>query len=113
MPLFLFVLEENDANGRSEGLSLTQLVTRIKDSLGSPLTKNEFISKLLSVGYEFEVDYDTRWTIGEELIFQVCEGFPRLVDVGEGLSRVTYSLDLKACTEYLTTVDILKDSLRG
>ena len=111
--LFLFVVEENDANGSADGTSLAEFVSRIRDSLGSPLAKSQFVSKLLSVGYEPEIDYDSRWTLGEVLVYRVCNGFPRLVDVGDGISRVSYSLDLKSCTEYLITIDSMEKGLRG
>lgn len=110
--LFLYVVEENEANGNG-GRSLTELATDIRDSLSSPIARAEYVGKMLRVDYDFKTNYETRWTIGKELVYLVDGAFPRIVDPATGLSRVTYALDLSVCVEYLSDAPRLGLSMRG
>lgn len=110
--LFLYVLEENEANGNG-GSSLTELATRIKDSLSSPIARTEFMGKMLQAGFDFVTRYDTRWTLGKEFIYLVEGSFPRLINLSDGISHVTYSIDLSACVEYMSDATTMRYGMRG
>lgn len=110
--LFLYVLEENEANG-NHGLSLTELAERVRNSIGSPIVRNEFFLKMLQVGYDFKTDYDTRWTTGNTNVYEVEGEFPRIADVESGLSHVSYALDLKECSDYEVDESLLLRCMRG
>ncbi len=110
--LFLYVLEENEANGNG-GKSLTELASRIKDSFTSPVIRTEYMGKMIRAGYDFTTRYDTRWTIGKELIYHVDGSFPRLVELSDGVSHVRYAIDLGVCVEYMSNPNTLRNDMRG
>ena len=110
--LFLFVIEENESYGEV-GTSLSELATRIKGSINSPIIRTAFVSKLLAVGYDFSSIYDRRWTVGLTSIFEVDEGFPRIVNVANGLSQISYTLDLAVCDAYSSNVTAMLDCMKG
>lgn len=110
--LFLCVTEINESNN-DNGLSLSNLVRRINKKLSFAPARSLFSLKLLAVGYDPNEDYDTAWTIGETHFYEVIEGFPRIVDAQDGVSRISYVVDLEYCKDYIIDAQSVRKSIRG
>lgn len=97
--LFLNVTEV--ASGvHGDGLTLHEQVRNITALLTpSAFALSRFEDLLLSVGYDALHRYDDRrWVVGGSRVFEVSEGFPRLVSpMPAGVSGVRYSIALSAC----------------
>ena len=100
--LFLNVTEV--ASGvEGDGLTLHEQVGIIEARLTpSPFALSRFEDLLVSVGYDASHKYDDRrWVVGANRVFEVSEGFPRLVaPVPTGVSGVRYSIALSACAPF-------------
>lgn len=57
--------------------------------------------------------YDRSYTVRSEGLFRVEDGFPRIIDLPEGLGDLTYSLVVGACRPYQENVDQYLAMLRG
>ena len=107
--LYLYVVEVNAAP-RSVGRSLADYVNEVRELLISPLLKELFDTKLSEVGYSSLEDYsDSSWSEGRMTFYEVRDGFPRIDTqlVGPAISRVSYQIDLNACSEYLVSEDVV------
>lgn len=110
--LFLCVTEINESNN-DNGLSLSDLVRRINRRLSFAPARTLFYLKLFAVGYDQNVDYDTTWTVGETQFYEVLDGFPRIVDAQNGVSRISYVVDLEYCKDYEIDAQSVRKSMRG
>ena len=107
--LYLYVVEVNAAP-RSVGRSLADYVNEVRELLISPLLQELFDTKLSEVGYSSLEDYsDFSWSEGRTAFYEVRDGFPRIDTqlVGPTISRVSYQIDLNACSEYLVSEDVV------
>ena len=108
--LFLWcVLIERSDNG----VDLNQKVQEVEARISAdPELIEIFRSKLMRVGY-LEVDkhrYSTRFFSRDEYIFDIEEGFPRIVseNIQNGIFDVAYSIDLEACEKWrITKTEVL------
>lgn len=98
--LFLNVTEV--ASGlEGDGLTLHEQVGTMAARLTpSPFALSRFEDLLVSVGYVASHRYDDRrWVVGANRVFEVSEGFPRLVSpMPVGVSGVRYTIALSDCT---------------
>ena len=104
--LFLHVTEIAVAvEGTAGALTVTEMVKRAREFIGSQDTSalGEFEERLMAVGYTDADDYaDHLWLIGNAAIFEVVEGFPRIVPpmVPSGVSDVRYQINLTECEPF-------------
>lgn len=100
--LHLYVLLLLPGEDRSK-FNLVSLIEEIRGKL-DPTESSAFDDKLIGYGYH-EIDkshYDgIYYAIRKELLHEVKEGFPRLIDLPEHVSQVSYKLSLSACSDYL------------
>ena len=68
---------------------------------------------LADAGYDMLHDYSAwRWIVSSPEFYSVAEGFPRITaPVPLGVSGVTYSLALSACTPFRTDWNIARSNL--
>ncbi len=115
--LFLVALAL-DALPSGGGQTLNELVDEIRSEFGSDEARLLFRDKLLSYGYAaaHRTKYDgTRYSLRELAIYEVKEGFPRLVeaDMPGGVGEVRYLLALTACEPWRCAPEVLRDAVAG
>lgn len=109
---------ESQTGAEAEGFTVTDVASRIKTRLESSDKRlvDRYDSLLAAAGFRYEDDYSGNlWKGGERSIYQVTEGFPRLVprSVPSGLSGVRYNLSLTECGGFLVSPDRLGEALGG
>ena len=101
--LFLYV--NMVRKSRSDGTTLPDIIKVIHNGLSEPY-KSLFEEKLFKYGYISSCE--DRYTLGFHLrshqTYKVENDFPNIVpdNLDSGISEVTYSLDLNACTDFVT-----------
>lgn len=109
--LFLNVTEVSSCFD-GEGLTLHEKVGLVAAGLTpSSFALTRFEDLLLSAGYDASHRYDDRrWIVGGSRVFEVTEGFPRLVSpLPGGVSGVRYSIALSACEPFVFSGTILDE----
>lgn len=104
--LFLYVLTLHPS--LSGGQRLPDLINAIRSSLISNIAAKELFEQLLQdAGYldVHEVLYDDGYIVKIEEVFQVREGFPRIIDLPSGTGDISYSLTISACSSFLVDLD--------
>jgi len=71
------------------------------------LSSKKFEDDLREAGYldNHAHLYMNTYTVRNEELFEVREGFPRIIELPSGLGDLKYSLLLAACQSYLTNID--------
>jgi hypothetical protein len=96
----LFLLVLNLDSEQPGGLSLPALVGEIRTVVSTDRVASEiFERKLIEDGYVsvHESEYSAVYTVVEQSLFAVVDGFPRIVRPSKGVSKVRYELSLAAC----------------
>ena len=81
-----------------------------------PAAIDLFEERLLSIGFDWEDDYsDKRWIKGNEHVFEVREGFPRITAsmVPGGVHNLRYSISLPECESFRVDISKLTNLLSG
>jgi hypothetical protein len=102
--LFLQVIYLAEFHDCKKGFSLNAQVEVVRDAIKDPDHKDIFDSRLYETGYLELKDYDAPcYSVTKHETFHVREGFPRISPEGldEGVSGVTYDLDLKSLEGYV------------
>ena len=114
--LYLYALALDDQG--SDGLSLPQLVDRLRHTLApEPADLEVFEDGLVAYGY-FEshaTRYATKtYLVRSEHAFAVVRDFPRITERGlpNGVGSVSYDLALAACESYAVDVGYVMSDLR-
>lgn len=116
--LFLQVVEVTPANAAgADGRTLSQVVTEAREAVAAhdPAALQLLDERLAAVGFVESTDYsDRRWIIGGRLLFQVADGFPRIVPGMHpvGLGEVRYAISLPACERWLVDPKALEDAVK-
>ena len=105
--LYLYVV--NISPGIEESISSFTLTIQVNNILKtvrelSPADQDIFIHKLMEVGYFPDDDYsEFIWEIVDENFYDVEELFPRISNssLPDGVSQITYKIDLNICKDYL------------
>ena len=112
--LFLYV--NMVRKSRSDGTTLPDIIKAIHNGLTEPY-KTLFEEKLFKYGYISSCE--DRYTLGFHLrshqTYKVYEDFPNIVpaNLDTGISEVTYSLDLNACTTFVIDWNDILNALKG
>lgn len=95
--LFLHVFFLAEFHDCKKGLSLNEIVERVRDAIQDSDHKDLFDSRLYETGYIELKDYDSPcYTVTHERTYEVIDGFPRITpeSLTEGLANVSYDLNL-------------------
>lgn len=97
------------------GQTLTEYVDEVTELLErtEPSAITDWDLHLADAGYDMLHDYSAwRWIVSSPEFHSVAEGFPRIMTpVPLGVSGVTYSLALSACTPFRTDWNIVQSNL--
>lgn len=104
--LFLYV--NMVRKSRTDGETLPVIIDSIQQVL-TDYNRSVFFEKLFQYGYipSCEEKYSLGFHLRSYQVYVVESNFPNLVpdDLDRGISEVTYSLDLNACAEFITSWD--------
>jgi hypothetical protein len=112
--LFLHVIYLAEFHDCKKGRSLNTQVDVVRDAIKDPDHKEVFDSRLYATGYLELKAYDAPcYAVTKQESFHVREGFPRISpeDLDEGVSGVTYDLDLKSLDSYVCELPLNKGEL--
>ena len=104
--LFLHVVEVITAEAsNSEATTITHIADRVKSKIidNDLSTVDQFEDLLVAAGFDWEEDYsDCYWLQGEDYLYKVTEGFPRITPsmCPAGVENLRYSIALKACEQF-------------
>ncbi len=104
--LFLHVTEIAEALGSSDSaVTVTEVINRVRNVISArdSAAERDFEERLLATGFDWADDYsDRRWLIGEESLFEISEGFPRITPatIPAGVHDVRYKISLSHCQGY-------------
>ena len=112
--LFLYV--NMVRKSRADGENLPIVVNSIASALSEEY-KSIFFEKLFQYGYiSFcEEEYNLGFHLRSYQVYTVTNDFPNIVpdNLDNGISEVTYSLDLNACVDYAASWDDAVNVLKG
>ena len=117
--LFLHVTEVTTAaEGGRDALTVTDIATRIRVVLAGRdmAAVDTFEERLSAVGFDWTDDYsDKSWVVGQEALYEVREGFPRItpVMVPGGVGSVKYTISLPDCEGFRVVPVSLPVTARG
>jgi len=103
--MHLFVLTLNKIEGGA--VTLPGRVDTLRGKLvGAPLSASKFEHCLISAGYldRHSNNYESHYAIKKQELFNVQEGFPRIIEVPQGVGNLKYSVFLSACKEHLVNL---------
>jgi len=115
--LYLYHLSLRDLHEGGE--TLPELIDNIRTDLSDyPESLGEFNNLLFMAGYldEHRGKYeDVGYSLRNEQIFQVREGFPRITeqDLANGVGDVHYSVSLSACVPFILNEEDFRMKLEG
>ena len=88
-----------------QAVTITQLASRIRSKIsGTDISiVDHFENLLAATGFDWDEDYsDCIWLYGEEYLYKVEEGFPRVTPkmYPEGVENLRYSISLTSCEKF-------------
>ena len=112
--LFLHVICLAEFHDCRKGCSLNAQVELVQSAIKDPDHREIFESRLYETGYFELKDYDAPcYSVTKVESFHVREGFPRISpdDLSEGVSSVTYELELKSLENYVCSISLSRGDL--
>lgn len=100
--LHLLVLTLMQTDGGSH--SLPSLVQAIREILSEDPASFSFEDLLFEAGYldVHAEKYQQKYSVVKEELFQVKDGFPRIISIPEGIGDIRYSLVLSSCSVFVS-----------
>ena len=117
--LFLSVIEVGTAfDDSATTLTVTELATRVRSRIAAldMSAAIVFDERLAATGFDWEEDYsDRRWSIGEEVLYEVAEGFPQLTPsmVPAAVDDVHYTIRMAGCEDFRVAQAALAEAIAG
>ena len=117
--LFLSVTEVASALDESaSAVTVTDVTARVRSTIaGLDMSATIlFEERLAATGFDWEDDYsDKRWTIGDETLYEVAQGFPRITAsmVPAAVDDVRYTISLSGCERFRVTATDLAKVISG
>jgi hypothetical protein len=112
--LHLLVITLLKVEGRGE--SLPGIVKSLREIFASrPALAHSFEHALRESGY-LEIHshlYISNYHVNKEELFRICEGFPRIIEVPQGLGDIRYSLVIAACSPFLCQTTDYLNKIKG
>ena len=117
--LFLSVTEVAAAADESAGaVTVADVAARVRTAVAALDVSATilFEERLAAAGFDWEDDYvDRRWTIGEEALYEVADGFPRITPsmVPPAVDDVRYTISLSGCENFRVSTATLGEAISG
>lgn len=112
--LHLLVITLLKVDGQSE--TLPEIVYSLRESFVSRTSLiYSFENSLREAGY-LDIHshlYKDGYIVSKEELFRVSNGFPRIIDISQGLGNIHYSLVISACSQFLIVSDDYLNSIMG
>lgn len=102
--LYLHVFSLAEFHDCKRGLSLNQMVDKVRNEIRDMDNKDLFDTRLYETGYMELKDYDVPcYSVTNQRTFEVLDGFPRITPdaLSDGLTNVSYDLDLNSLEGYV------------
>ncbi len=118
-PLFLHVTEvTTGAESATDAFTLSEMASRIRSFMAEQdmAAVELFEERLSAAGFEWTDDYsDKYWLIGQESLYEVGEGFPRITSAmfPGGVSNVRYTISLPDCETFRVVPTALAGAVSG
>ena len=117
--LFLYVSQISAAPVESRPvLTVKDVANRVRSAIEARDMSAAVIfeERLYAAGLDWDVDYsDKSWLIGEGVMFEVTEDFPRITSsmVPPGVDDVRYTIVLAGCERFRVESEVLTEALTG
>lgn len=116
--LYLCVTRVASSTDPQLGATVTEIADALRSSIekSDPAALGTFDAKLTAAGLDSTHDYsDSKWVVGETVVFEVREEFPRIEPslVSPSIVRVQYALRLTDCEEFIVSSEDLVSTLAG
>ena len=117
--LFLNVIEVGTAfDDSATAVTVTDLATRVRSRIEAldMSAAIVFDERLAATGFDWEEDYsDRRWSIGDEVLYEVAHGFPRLTPsmVPATVDDVRYTIRMAGCEGFRVDQAALAEAITG
>ena len=117
--LFLSVIEVGTAlEDSTTAVTVTDLAARIRNRIAAldMSAAIVFDERLAATGFDWEEDYsDRRWSIGEEVLYEVVDGFPRLTPsaLPAAVNDVHYTISMAGCEGFRVARTTLAQAISG
>ena len=99
-------------------VTITDVAARVKNKI-TALDMSAtivFEERLAATGFDWEEDYsDKRWSIGDEVLYEVADGFPRIMQsmVPTAVKDVRYTITLAGCESHRISRSTLTEAISG
>ena len=110
--LYILTLQKFETGGET----LPELVDKIRETLKhNALASNAFDRFLKKAGYfDFHANnYTSGYIRKKQEIFQICNGFPRIIDFSAGVGDISYSITISACSSFAVDLNSVVTSFTG
>lgn len=117
--LFLSVIEVGAAFDDSvTAVTVADLATRLRSRIAAldMSAAIVFDERLAATGFDWEEDYSNRrWNIGDEVLYEVADGFPRLTPsmVPASVDDVRYTISMAGCEGFRVAQSTLAAAITG
>ena len=117
--LFLSVIEVAAALDESAtALTITDVAARVSNRIAAldMSATIVFEERLAATGFDWDEDYsDKHWSIGDEVLYEVADGFPRITPsmVPAAVDDVRYSISLAGCEGFRIPQTTLAEAISG
>jgi len=117
--LYLHVVELGPQAARDpDSFTISDMVHNVRNKLDSSDPRNiaDYDDILISSGFDYDYDYsDTHWILMNRHLYQVSEGFPRIIasEIVSGVTSVSYSITLTSCEQFRCGLDTVNHVLSG
>lgn len=110
--LLLYVATLNDSSSKTpKAFNIYTLINDIKNAISDTALEERFESLLMQYGFMELEEYRDYWFLFvSDEFYEVKEGFPRIINLPEGVENLTYRVNLEKCKAFKADREILKQA---
>jgi len=108
--LLLYIATLNDSTLKTpKAFNIYTLIDDIKTILSDTVLEERFENLLMQYGFIGLEEYRDYWFLFvSDEFYEVKEGFPRIINLPEGIENLTYRVNLEKCKAFKADSEILK-----